>query len=151
MLVRRFIYLGYGVPLLVLAAGCSTTPGEADARAVVEARIRDQAEGRIRLAAFDKTNAQTGESFGVQLYTIEYSAQIEFTEDSYWKAGTALQRLYDDEPSFYTKSAAQTPGFWGKWIMDQEGYVKVRKGERRTLAGTLVFEETEKGWRISSG
>ena len=113
-------------PLLFVAlfSACSpnsTTPTEADARAVLEQQIRDFSQGLIKLMEFQKT----GEKALDTLVLVNATAKIEFLEDCNWPFDTmvvTLKTVPGDAPN-------------------------VRKGEQRTANLTLQFHKTDRGWK----
>ena len=135
-------YLLAVLAVATLLSGCSGPPSEGDARKVIEDKIKKQAEGRIHLLSFSKSDGQKIESSGVQLYALAFTAELEFSEDCYWG-----------------------PFSWGKWSGDfftiagkpnaldafspaYAGKVEATKGSRTKVEGILNFMKTEKGWNL---
>ena len=115
-------------PLLFVAlfSACSpnsTTPTEADARAVLEQQIRDFSQGLIKLMEFQKT----GEKALDTLVLVNATAKIEFLEDCTWPFDTTVIAL------------KVVPG----------ATPNVRKGEQRTVNLTLQFQKTDRGWKAT--
>jgi type II secretion system protein G len=134
--------------VLVFRYGISGTPSASDGERAIQARIKAESEGRIKLTKFHKTNAQQGELFGVKLYDLEFEAEIEFTENCKWITG-----LMGMQAGFRTSkpAAQQSSGFsWNKWIDDtQNPGVVVTNGQRLLLTGVVSFEKKEKGWLVN--
>lgn len=135
----RYIF----ICLLVLPLmACSGKPTESDGRRALEARVEQDSKGLIRVVSFEKTNAIEQELFGRKLYLLEYSAQIEFTEDVMWsgpgpfgwdgKFLATLGRPKNTLDSFNPAFVGRTAG---------------NKGEKTGVSGRVVFEKAEKGWR----
>lgn len=128
--------------LLLPLMACSGKPTDSDGRLVLEAQVKKDSEGLIRVATFEKTNAIEREMLGRQLYLLEYTAQIEFTEDVMWsgpgpfgwsgKFLATLGRPKSALDSFHPAFMGRTPG---------------NKGETAKVTGTIIFEMAENGWR----
>ncbi len=133
----------------VSATGCSSQPSGGDGERAILDRIKSQSERRIKLASFRKTNGQKGELMGVQFYSLEFQAEIEFTEDCKWVTGM----FGEDRGLFRTRKplAQQSQGFnWIQYSDDiQNPGVLVKKGHREKLSGSIMFEKTERGWRAA--
>lgn len=132
--------------LLLPLVACSGKPTDSDARLVLAAQVEKESNGLIRVASFEKTNAIEQELLGRQIYVLEYSAQIEFKEDVMWSgpgpfgwSGNFLAtpgRPKSALDSFHPAFMGRTPG---------------NKGETAKVAGKIVFEKAEKGWRAIQG
>ena len=101
----------------------STSPTEADARAVLEQQIRDFSQGLIKLMEFQKTGEKALES----VMLVNATAKIEFLEDCNWPFDTTVLAL--------KVIPGATPN--------------VRKGEQRTVNLTLQFQKTDRGWKAT--
>ncbi len=144
----RFLF----VQLIVfcgLLAGCSSSPSSGDGERVIQARIKQESEGRVKLTKFEKTNGAKGELIGLTIYTLEFEAEIEFTEKCNWLTG-----MFGQELSFRTSKlvAAPASGFsWNKFLDDsQNPGTAVAKGQRVQLSGVVRFTKKEKGWSVDS-
>ena len=116
------------IPLLLVAlfSACSpnsTSPTEADARAVLEQQIRDSSQGLIKLVEFQKTGEKALES----VMLVNATAKIEFLEDCNWPIDTMVIAL------------KVVPG----------ATPNVRKGEQRTVNLTLEFLKTDGDWKAT--
>ena len=133
---------------LFLCAGCSSQPSAGDAERVIQQKIDSQSGGRIKLAGFTKTNGQKGELLGVQIYSLEYEAEIEFMEECKW-----IQEPFSQQVSFRTAVPPKQPdgGFrWDNFMDDRMNPGTVmKKGQRQKLKGSVDFEKTERGWRAA--
>jgi TPR repeat protein len=130
-----------------ILAGCSSSPSSGDGERAIQDRIKDQSEGRIKLARFEKTNGAQGELMGLKFYALEFEAETEFTEDCKWLNGVSGQPL-----SFRTSIPIVQPqsGFSWKAFADdtQNPGTLVKKGQRAMLAGTVRFVKKERGWSV---
>ncbi len=112
---------------IVFLTACSNPPSIGDARSIVERRIQDGGNGKIKLLSFKKTDGLAQEVMGMKCYTLMYVSEIEFTADCNWKGGYSTtersdQTLFSGNP--------------------------VRQGERKTINGSFEFVKTENGWRL---
>jgi hypothetical protein len=130
------------VTLTILLGGCSGPPSERDGRKLVEEKIKKEAEGRIRLASFSKSDGQHVESSGVQIYVLAYTIELEFTEDCYW--GSFAWGKWSGE--FFTIAGEPDPS--DPFAPAYMGKVKATKGSRTKIDGTFTFMKSEKGWNL---
>jgi hypothetical protein len=135
----------FDVALLLFAACSRGTPSAGDGKAVLQNRICSESEGRITLVRFEKTDAQQGEVFGVPFYTLEWTAEIEFTQPCKWVTG-----LFGLGAGFHTRAptSGAGKGYWDGFL-EQSQYpgVLVNPRDRATLWGAVIFRKTEKGWK----
>lgn len=133
--------------LAFIRFGMSGIPSASDGEQVVQSRIKEESEGRITLAKFQKTNGQESELLGVKVYSLEFVAEIIFTENCKWVAGMFGQQL-----SFRTSKPVAEPrsGFsWGKFLDDSQNPGMLVKGDQRVkLSGVIRFVKKEKGWAV---
>ncbi|MEK6676267.1 MAG: hypothetical protein AABZ47_11520 [Planctomycetota bacterium] len=123
-------------------AGCSGQPAATAGEKLIRDKIQDQAEGRIKLVSFRKTNGQTREAFGMQEYVMEWEGEIEFLQDCRW--GPFVYGTYTWSGDFHTDISTSRIGFGGR--LDD-----ARMGQKVRLTGSLTFRKTEKGWRGEDG
>lgn len=135
---RAVAPLGFALVAAVLTA-CSSSPSEADPRDALSSRIEREAEGRIRLVDFKKTNGVRAEVAGVSAYRLEYEAEIEFLQDVWWGCPMGL--------CFETVTGA--PGSLNFYLY--QGKKHANRGQRETVTGALEFRKTERGWRGPGG
>lgn len=131
--------------LAILVACSGGKPSAGDGRTALQERIRSESGGRITLVRFEKTDAQQGEVFGVPLYEMQWTAEIEFTQDCKWVTG-----LFGVNAGFQTRIPPAGAGkdYWGGWMENtQYPGVLVKAGDRASLSGVVTFRKTEKGWR----
>jgi TPR repeat protein len=132
---------------VILRYAISGTPSANDGERAVQDRIKQEAQGRITLAKFQKTNGQEGELLGVKMYGLEFEAEIEFTEDCKWITGFMGSQL-----SFRTSKLIAQPssGFsWQKFSDDGlNPGVPVQKGQKMQVSGVIRFQKKENGWSV---
>jgi hypothetical protein len=134
------------VAAIGLYAGCSSkSPSQTDAKSAIEAKIRAESRGNIRLLEFTKTDGQERVESGVRLYRMEYELTIAFIRDCRWLHHDLLGL------SFRASTTEIPQGIRGiAWIAQPENQGEnVRNGDRRKLSGFLEFERTENGWRLT--
>ena len=73
--------------LSTLLAGCSSSPSAREGERAIQDSINQQSQGRIKLTKFQKKDGAQGEMMGMKMYTLEFQAGIEFTEDCKWVTG----------------------------------------------------------------
>jgi hypothetical protein len=138
-----FLFVGSAL----LFAGCSSNPSVGDGQQTIQNQINKDAQGRIKLIEFHKTNGQLAEINAIKVYSLEFEAEIEFTEDCKWVTGNFGQGL-----SFRTVKLIAQPnsGFsWGKFIDDADNPGSpVQKGQKVQIAGTVRFEKKGE-WLVS--
>ena len=119
-------------------SGCSLSdPSASDAQRVFENKIRNEAQGRIRLVSFQKTNGQKRQMFGENVYHLEFQAEIEFTQNCKWvkNADNTLSLRTTPPPS--------------NALFDTDIGPVVQAGQRQIINGSFDFEKTEQGWRAA--
>lgn len=136
----------------ILLAGCSSKPSENDGRQAIENKIRNEAEGHINLVQFQKTDGQLAEVMGVKVYTLDYDAQIEFAEACKWNIKLLAGQLVDDSLTFRTsklpdKNLNATAQFAEAALNQGQ---EMSKGEKVQLAGSIRFEQKERGWAVDN-
>lgn len=138
-MIRVFVL----VIVAFLLAGCSGAPSESDARRYIEERIQSQSNGLISLVGFKKTNAIDREVLGQKLHVVEFELEIEFKQDLTWKGPGPFgwEGRFDAQPGH--------PSGMAIMMMISQGFVQANRGERKQIAGQLVYEKTEKGWRAA--
>lgn len=134
--------------LCALFTGCSSSPSSGDGERAIQNRISEQSQGRIKLNKFNKSDAVQGEVMGVKFYSLEFDAEIEFTEDCKWVVGMFGQQL-----SFQTSKPVAKPGSGFSWNSFLDDTVSnpgtlVKKGQQVKLTGAIRFVKKEKGWSV---
>lgn len=75
---------GFGCIAIALVifglTGCSGKPSERDARTVMENMCARDGDARVR--SFSKVNATTSSMFGQEIYTVQFTATMEYLMDS---------------------------------------------------------------------
>jgi hypothetical protein len=115
----------------------------------IQNRIKEQAEGRIKLLDFTKSNGAKGDVMGLKIYALEFDAAIEFTEDCKWVVGIAGEQL-----SFNTRKSVPQPqsGFAWNSFLDAATNpgTQVKKGQCARVSGVIRFVQKEKGWAVET-
>ena len=120
----------------LLWSGCSSKPSEPEGKEVVVQQINQGANGCIQLLNFSKTNGQESKVMDINVYQLDWKAEIEFTADCGWSGGFVA-----------TKGLPKKSGL-DAFLPQNAGKTAVKKGERKTITGTFRFEKTEKGWKV---
>jgi hypothetical protein len=118
----------------------NSKPSESNGRSALEAETQSESEGLIKLVSFQKTNGVEREFRGAKVYELEYIAEIEFLEDCIWGG----DRAFGWGGSFH----ARRPDYFDRPPYLMRG-ARGNKGQRERVSGKLIFEETEKGWRLA--
>lgn len=141
MYMNKKLTKGVGMMVILLPLifmGCSSLPGEKDAKKDLESKINEESNGKIELIAFEKTNGLKQVVFGQELYEIEFNATIEFKEDAY--------KSYNLDGVEYTNFYVSEKG---KGVLANYMEKLIKKGQKVNLTGSMDYEKTEKGWRAT--
>lgn len=130
--MKLFVCLAIAL-LAVMCSGSNSKPTEDDARKAVEKTYSSYAE----VTSFHKTNGQLRKVQGVQIYKMDYEAEIEYTKNG-------IERNFMGRFSGFTEKENPQP-------FDKAFGTIRKKGEGRRIVGSITFEKTEKGWRPVSG
>lgn len=143
-----------GIALVVLGTGCSraSPPSEADGNQEVRERIEAEADGRIKLLSFRKTDGQASDVHGVRRYELDWEGEIEFLEDCAW--GPFLysgreapwQGRFKTLPMSAEVDSRSDSEKRSEWLRMRA----VKKGEKVKCSGSLKYEESESGWRVAN-
>ena len=106
--------------LLLWGCGGMGTPSENDAKKVFSNNYEPVSLGIARIKSFQKTNGQEQDMFGVKMYTLDYSAEVEWVE----LTPQAAEAVYANNPSW----------------KEPAGYISKQ-------TGSYHFSKTEKGWK----
>ncbi len=132
--------------LSVLACACGRAgPDARDGAQVLRHEIEAQARDIVQLAGFAQTGERRSMMLGVSWYTMDYAAQIAFLKDACYGGGVSAREYVTPryDPSGFP--AADDPGAACH-------RVRVAKGERRDVTGSLMFEKLRAGgWRGPDG
>lgn len=146
------LFLAAGLPLT--AACGSGKPSLKEVEALVSPLIEEGQDERVELVDFTKVSDQL-EDVGVPTYLMSYIAGVEFELDSLVEFSSARPyvRAYPLEPA---RPACAT---LGKSPTDATGTpvgtvwncIRVNRGERLRIEGTLRFEKSSNGWAVVRG
>lgn len=120
----------------LLWSGCSSKPSEPEGKEEVVQQINQGANGCIQLLSFSKTNGQESKVMDINVYRLDWKAEIEFTADCGWSGAFVATKglpIKSGLDAFLPQNAGKTP---------------VKKGSKKTITGTFRFEKTEKGWKL---
>ncbi len=134
--------------VLLTACGQSTasTPSPDHGENALRERVKSDSEGRIRLTSFRKTDGQSWEKHGVSLYTMEYEAEIEFTEDC-WSS----QEFYHGNAFGTFTIKVEDPRRYADLVRRYESLHERpwrNKGDSFIVQGSLAFQKKESGWAV---
>jgi len=128
-----------------LLAACSGPPSESDGRSALESKVQAQSNGLIKVASFQKTNGVAREFGGVKAYELDYTAEIEFTDDCMWGGGGPFG--WDGS---FEAARGQPRGALDSFNPKYFGKQAAKKGQRQKVTGKFAFEKTERGWRLTN-
>lgn len=100
-------------------------------------RLIREADGHLRVLSIKRVNGTSAEMFGIQMYVVEYLAEVQFTKDLWLleEAITGRKKVVTEKP----ETIFDYPMFSVK--------KEIHKGDRHHRAGSVVLEKTESGWR----
>gem|GEM_PF-1271635 len=131
--------------VLFLFAGCSLKPSEGDGKQAIQNQINQDSQGRIKLVEFQKMNGQLAEINSIKVYSLEFEAKFEFTEDCKWLVGV-LDRKYGFQTSKLPSSAL---GGLAQFAEDtQNPGTVMKRGQQVKVTGLIRFEKKENGWSV---
>jgi hypothetical protein len=116
-----------------MCSGYNPKPTEDDARRATEKIYASYAQ----VSNFHKTNAHLREVQGVQIYEINYEAEIQYTK-------SGVEQNFMGRVSAFTETENPKP-------LDKAFGTIRMKGDRRYITGLITFEKTRGGWRPASG
>lgn len=130
MRIARLANGVFCVLLLSLIVGCSSKPSEIDVRQRIEQQISQNANGLIKLSDFRKTNGIEGGVGNSKIYTMEWVADLEFTDDCMWR-DSDFRAIRPQDFS----------------LLNIFQHRDAKKGDRISLSGSTTLLKTENGWR----
>lgn len=128
--------------MVVSIPGCANTPAEVDGRSLFESRISKDSNGLISLISFTKRDGLRRSANGMDLYVLEYEAEISFSDDCIW-GGIGFNGW---NGSFRAKRGQ--PDVFS--ALSNIGSLRGEKGGRRRLDGSITFVKSENGWRAET-
>jgi hypothetical protein len=127
---------------MILIIGCSGPPSASTGRAALEQKIQRESNGFIKLVSFEKTDGVSQEAMGMKIYTLKYTAEIEFTDNCFWGDGNGLIGWGGNF------SADRSTGMA---LLDASTHFKAgKKGQKEKVTSSLTFQKTENGWNLSN-
>ena len=128
-------------------SGCSSSPSVGDGERAVQDRIKQESEGRIKLVKFEKTNGLQAEVGGVKTYAMEFTAEIEFTEDCKWVTGMFGMQLGFRTSKPLPKGANALEQFRDASMNTGDLFAK---GQKAQVSGVVRFVKKERGWALEA-
>jgi len=125
----------------------ASRPSESEGEQAIRVQIAREANGRIRLVEFRKTDGMEGQLMGYQVYGMEFAAKIEFTETCKWLIGGPLVQQITFETSRAVTSSSVT-----RQLLEDAGNpgMVVAQGQQVTVTGVIQFIKKESGWAVDA-
>jgi hypothetical protein len=146
--MKTKLFLAWALISGFLMAGCSSSPSAGDAEQVLRQQIDSESNGQIKLVSFRKTDGQKQVVNGVQLYELDYEAEIEFETDGTWLSDIGGGQGI----SFKLLTGADRPttnlGQFGEMPYSPKD---VHRGSRAKISGVMEGEKKESGWKLEVG
>lgn len=130
--------IGLLVIFIIAISGCSSTPSSSLGEAAMQKIVTEQSKGKITVKAFRKTNGIERKIAGQKIYSLEYSATIQF-QNSGWKGGDPVVGYF----STFGSDDRRPSG----WDAFGKNWIFFEKHAEVQLTGEIIFESTENGWR----
>ena len=145
-LILYIVIAGFGC---VCLPSYSAAPPVNDCKQAFENHIKEQSEGRIRLLTFKKLEGTQGEVAEVEVYALEYEAEVEFTENCKWLNGEGgyTPSLLTVKP--VSKSKDSSLRYVTRLDNAQRGLI-VQAGQRLILAGVINFIKKDGAWILKN-
>lgn len=131
-----------------VVSGCGGRPSTSLALEAVESRIDGGSSTRVRVVAFQKIDGQAGEVFGVQVFTMNFTAAAEFAEDAFYTTGGSIMQ---PEVQIVSKPIGEAPRSCAQALAAcfSQAPLRATRGGRLRLAGTVTFTKKESGWQVA--
>jgi hypothetical protein len=107
----------------------SGTPSEADAKQFFTEKLGTIKEGLAKIDSFKKTNGVKHVKDGAEEYTLDYEMELVY-------------------PKGWNAQCVDTSHFHMECLQAQINQATRAVGAREKMVGKLIFEKTEKGWRV---
>jgi len=118
------------------------TPGADDVKEIIEKMIEEQSHGKMKISGFDVTETLTREYH----YLVEFAGRVEFLEDARWLRSSPIGGRW----GFKTMARSDTFTGWEHlFVISQNPGSDHKTGEEVEFQGSLVFEQTDSGWRVA--
>ena len=121
-------------------------PSQTDGENAINAKIQDEAQGRISVVEFAKTEVQAREVNGVKVHRLEYALTIEFSEDCNWLHDDTLGLSFRTDLTPADRGSNQI----GTSTMSAGLGERVHRLGRRKLTGFIDFTRRGTGWGVSA-
>src|SRR5687768_2596936 len=86
---RQFLFVS---AVLAAVLGCNSRPSVSEAESAVAAQLDGGETSRVRLVDFRKIEGQAGEVMGVQVYSMDFTATVQFAEDAWYTTGGSIMQ-----------------------------------------------------------
>jgi hypothetical protein len=122
-------------------------PDTDTAKEALQSTITGPLAGKLRLVDFRKTDGQSREVMGVQMYAFEFSAMVDFLDDMLCEMS---DNAIKTSPPGTTLN--DNRGFsWDAWFNTAvAGRKPAYMGDRLNLVGTVHYQRKESGWVVAS-
>jgi hypothetical protein len=125
------------------SAGVST-----DAKKILDAQVRNESGNNMQLMNFRKVDGQKREVNGVRTYLLDYEAEIFIHEEGVWLTHDLLNQSHD---GLTFTMARRSGNIFNQINQDAAGAVRVSGGEMKKIAGIMIGQKKESGWKFESG
>jgi hypothetical protein len=129
----RFLFLLIILFFLAFTlSGCFSKPNETEVKDLLVQEIKKKSNGLIKVINFKKTNGSEFNKGGLNIYQMEWTADLEFSEDCLWDTRTF-------------EAVLKPKNDMDIWLHITKR--KQKKGDRVSYQGSTTLRKTEKGWR----
>lgn len=139
-----------GLMLSVAISACSFKPTEGDAKRVIESSFKSELEQKLlKINKVTKTNAQDANYGGVQIYSMEVDAELEYLIDV-----AVCRQFYAlrGETKIVPLAKYKSMKFWDKYAFESGCSTEIHKtGEKEIIKRLIQFVKKEKGWQAGEG
>ncbi|MFA6922913.1 MAG: hypothetical protein WC223_01545 [Bacteroidales bacterium] len=118
----------------------------------LEEKINNESRGLLKLNKFEKTDGQESSKNGIQKYTINYKAEIEFKETA-WANTSKNENGRELQDAEYFDMGGLLGRFSACHTGNPPGSIYPHyfpKGEKIIVFGSVALEKSESGWHVVS-
>ena len=132
------LMIGLVIGTIFLAGCASSEPDQANGQDTFHRYIERVSDGRIGVTMFEKTDGQRREFGGVDFYTLEYKAEVQYLEECWSPQTTFLLGPYS---RFSTRSLEEGAP-QRRWMGPLSQWKRRSVGETYTIdKGSMTFEK----------
>lgn len=117
-----------------------TDDKESKSRNYLEQKVNSDSEGTLKLGSFNKTNGYEQNIMGIEIYVLEWQAEISAQQDI-WKGSEGISG-YGYWSDFRTMTEEPR-----QWMMSTPAK-QFNKGTIVQYTGKCALQKTEQGWRV---